>query len=152
MRENTVRTLVACWALAIASLAVPAGFRGAVLHAQKVCKTGCACGNACISCSRTCRVGPGTASKPTTAVAPDTASAPAIGGARGLLAAPLRDSGVRTATTGYRGRWFGSSANRFYFRDGCPIEKLLAIGDQVVLPDSAKAEAVGFRRLQLPGC
>lgn len=152
MRVNMVRTLRACWALAIASLAVPAGSRAAVLHAQKVCKTGCACGNACISCSRTCRVGPGTASKPTTAVGADTATIPPSGSSRGLLAAPMRDSGARAGTTPYRGRWFGSAANRFYFRDGCPIEQLLAIGDQVVLPDSASAIAAGFRRLLLPGC
>ncbi len=44
---------------------------GSALGAQQCCKTGCACGNACISCSKTCRVssaaaGPRTVSTPVT--------------------------------------------------------------------------------------
>lgn len=63
------------------------------------------------------------------------------------MAAPAKKD-----TAAYTGTWYGSSANRFYFRGGCPVARLLAIGDQVVLPDSVAAESVGFRRLIMPGC
>jgi hypothetical protein len=63
-----------------------------------------------------------------------------------MAASGRKDTAVNT------GSWFGSSANRFYFRGGCPVARLLAMGDQVVLRDSVAAEANGFRRLVMPGC
>lgn len=109
------------------------------LDAQPRCKKGCPCGNACISCSKTCHK----------SAAPPPAERPAT--ARPLVS-PSSTVETRTLAGVYTGQWFGSSANRFYFTAQCPIVKLLAVGDQVVLPDSASAERVGFRRLVLPGC
>lgn len=111
------------------------------LDAQPRCKKGCPCGNACISCSKTCRMSSPSPTPP--AERPSTA--------RPLLS-PSSPAEPRAIDGAYAGQWFGSSANRFYFRAQCPIVKLLAVGDQVVLPDSASAESVGFRRLVLPGC
>lgn len=116
------------------------------------CKKGCRCGGACISCSKTCRIGSsgggsiGIDGSSRTTPKPSTTEP-----SRSILSAPAKDSGTKGPLP-YRGRWFGSSANHFYFRDGCPIEKLLAVGDQVVLPDSVSAETIGFRRLSMPGC
>ena len=111
----------------------------AALDAQPRCKKGCPCGNACISCSKTCRMSAPSPPEERPATARPLLSPPSSMEARAL-------AGVNT------GPWFGSSANRFYFTAQCPIVKLLAVGDQVVLPDSASAERVGFRRLVLPGC
>lgn len=113
------------------------------LDAQPRCKTGCPCGNACISCAKTCRIGAGSATRaPTT-----TPRTEPISSARTVLGTAASGD---TAT--YTGRWFGSSANQFYFRAGCPIAGLLAAGDLVPLPDSIAAEGVRFRRLLMPKC
>jgi hypothetical protein len=137
------RTLVAITLIAAAPAA--AGVPGCAvspIDAQPRCKKGCPCGNACISCSKTCRIGtPAAEPKP-------AASRPAApSNAAALVAAPSKKD-----TAAYTGAWYGSSANRFYFRANCPVAALLAIGDQVVMPDSAAAESIGFRRLVMPGC
>lgn len=124
-----------------AAAGVP-GCGTSAIDAQPRCKKGCPCGNACISCSLTCRRSPPAADPKT---APSRPEAPAA--AAPLMAAP----GKKDSAT-YTGAWYGSSVNRFYFRGGCPVARLLAIGDQVVLPDSVAAESVGFRRLIMPGC
>lgn len=138
-----VHTLIAILALSVASptLAGAPWCARVGIDAQPRCKKGCPCGNSCISCSKTCRVGVGTA---TGVASPEPAPTPP----KALMASGVADSNAKI----YRGQWFGSSVNRFYFRAGCRIVPLLAIGDQVLLPDSAAAEQVGFRRLILPGC
>ena len=108
------------------------------LDAQPRCKTGCPCGNSCISCSKTCRVGVGSA----------RAAEPAPSAERRPVV-PVAKPGD---TSVYTGAWMASSANRFYFRASCPIGTLLAAGDRVRMPDSIAAEAVGFRRLVMPKC
>lgn len=155
--RGTMKMVRLVWRYTVAlALVSAAATPSPVLEAQPVCRKGCACGNACISCAKSCRVGAGTATgrttaEPAPAATPESVTA-STGGSRGLLASPTRDAVVKPKPAPYRGRWFGSSSNRFYFRDGCRIETLLAVGDQVVLPDSQSAEAVGFRRLMMPGC
>ncbi len=39
----------------------PLALRAAASGCCKICKSSCACGDSCISCSKTCRVGPGCA-------------------------------------------------------------------------------------------
>lgn len=137
--------VLALLAAAPAAAGVP-GCPASPLGAQKRCKTGCPCGNACISCSRTCRVGSGSAQPEPTSTAPARPDMPPTREVQPLLARPAEAAPSPTT------QWFGSAANRFFFRAGCPVIPLLAVGDQVVLPDSVAATTAGFRRLVMPNC
>lgn len=107
------------------------------LGAQPRCKKGCACGNSCISCSKTCRI---TSSRPpeepVRAPIPQTPT-PSI---RPLVSGTLS------------GPWIGSSANRLFFLQACPIARLLPESDRVEVKDTLALSSVGFRRLIVPGC
>ena len=151
MSEVTCRSGIGrwSWSLLVAALlnGAPAaagvpGCGASPIDAQPRCKKGCPCGNACISCSKTCRI----SSSPEEPRAEPPRPTPAA------AAAPLMAAQAKKDTAAYTGSWYGSSANRFYFRAGCPVGRLLAIGDQVVLRDSVAADSIGFRRLLMPGC
>lgn len=116
------------------------------LEAQRQCKTGCPCGNACISCSKTCRTNPGTAAKSTPTAPPKPAPAAASAPAAAALKA------VATPATPGAAIWSGSQANALFFLPGCPLSKALLPMDRVTVQDSSELVAKGWKRLVAIGC
>lgn len=109
------------------------------LWAQPRCKKGCACGNACISCAKTCRIGSGSARSVQPPPEPPR-PAPA------RVVAPTLGN-LTSDTT-----WIGSATNRLYFLSTCPIACLLPEEDRLPMRDTVALARLGFKRLVVPGC
>ena len=106
------------------------------LFAQPRCKKGCACGNACISCSKVCHIGSGSATQADPSKEKPTARATAP-----TLANLQSDTS-----------WVGSVANKLFFLSTCPIARVLPLDDRMPMRDTVALTQLGFKRLLVPGC
>lgn len=106
------------------------------VSAQPRCKKGCACGNACISCSKVCHI--------------------ASGSARNVDSTPVKPQAKviapTLATLTSDTAWLGSVANKLYFLSTCPIAKALPQRDRLPVQDTSTLVTLGFKRLLVPGC
>jgi hypothetical protein len=120
-----------CFATLLALLLLVA----APAEAQKRCKTGIPCGNACISATKTCRVGGGSSStqpqsEPTVTPQPLATAAPASSDAR----------------------WVASSRGSTYYRNGCSAARQLSQANLRFFNTEAEAMKAGYRRSSSRGC
>lgn len=116
------------------------------LEAQRSCKTGCPCGNSCISCSKTCRIGTTRPSTPTrTPPAPATSEPSKAFALMPLAAVPA--IALDTATG-----WVGSGLNRLYFKRSCALAPLLVPSDRLLADDTTFFASQGWKRLLATGC
>jgi hypothetical protein len=109
-------------ALLLAGLALSPG----LAEAQKRCAKGIPCGNTCISASKTCRVGSGSATK-----APTSQSTPAS------KAAPVIPEGTQ---------YVASSMGTVYYWVGCNGWKHLATANLVFFKTADEAKKAGYRQ------
>lgn len=139
--------LTAMLLAATPSLAEPATclhLINAGLPPSQNCKKGCRYGNACISCSKTCRVG--SAPPP---VQTSTRRTPSpVSDAQRTLNSLTDLPPVRPDTEG----WMASVRNKLFFRPGCALVPVLLDEDRVKNPDTLLFKKLGFRRLVVPGC
>lgn len=99
--------------------------------AQKRCKKGIPCGGTCISASKTCRVGSGSATS-----APSSSE-------RLSLVAPAPDGDAA---------WVASSRGRVYYRNGCKAAAKLSDANRVYFKTEEAAQAAGLTRSSSKGC
>jgi hypothetical protein len=134
------------WALAF--LAVTAG--ASTLEAQQNCRKGIPCGNTCISASKVCRIGSGSARS----VADPVTPAPARPAAPSSSLAPADATEQGTNPTSSAGEypWVASFADGIYFRAGCSAAQDLAPPNRRYFGSEAAARDAGYRRTRVAGC
>ena len=115
------------------------------------CRKGIPCGNSCISASKVCRIGSGTARS---AAEPMTPPAPPVTPTQ-LAPSPEASPAPREAqppptTEAYP--WIGSFADGIYFRAGCPAALDLAPPNRRYFASEPDARNGGYRRSRVPGC
>jgi hypothetical protein len=116
-------------ALALAAVTVSSA------SAQKHCKKGIPCGNSCISASKTCHVGQGSATGPGAVMK----EAPAVD--QSAAPAPVAD-----------GQYVASSRGRVYYWVGCSGWRKLAAANLRYFKTAADAEAAGYTPSGSKGC
>jgi hypothetical protein len=123
--------------------AVLAAAMPASLDAQN-CRKGIPCGNTCISASKVCHVGQGTARSVS-----DDSPEPV-----NPAAAPLTPSSVTTTgtSTPTKYHWIGSFADGIYFQATCVAVQDLAPPNRRYFASELIAQDAGYRRSQVPGC
>lgn len=124
------------------------------LHAQH-CKKGVPCGNSCISASKTCRVGQGTAWGGPSSTDPTTKSAETTKPAR-RTSSTWPD--VRLVTEGGRAvadtsaPFVASPTLKTYFAKTCDAAKLVPAQEAARFRTREAAELAGFAKSPAPGC
>ena len=123
-------------------------------EAQRNCRKGIPCGNTCISASKVCRIGSGSARA--------TAERPNPPAARSNPPASLAPSAqtptqrsteaVKPAEATVEYPWVGSFADGVYFRASCVAAQDLAPPNRRYFASEAAAQNGGFRRSRVPGC
>lgn len=116
------------------------------IGAQPRCKKGCPCGNACISCSNTCRI----STRPVTPIPAEipVPAPPASEATKNAVTSPSRG----LISTPANAIWVASSANRLFFLSTCPLTPAIPTSDRIDVKDTTALTGVGFRRLLVPGC
>ena len=113
---------------ASAALLVPAP-----AGAQKRCTKGIPCGNTCISATKTCRIGSGTA-RPATAPRSQAATT------------PIDEPSLSEKP------WVASSRGKVYYLRGCATAAKLAPVNRIYFKSAEEAEAAGYRRSRSSSC
>ena len=117
------------------------------------CRKGIPCGNSCISASKVCRVGGGTARS----AGEPTAPPPARPSVAPSSLSPETPAGSEerpqsTANTAAQYPWVGSFVDGVYFRADCSAANDLAPTNRRYFPSEAVARDAGYRRSRVPGC
>lgn len=120
--------------------------------AQKRCVKGIPCGGTCISATKTCRVGTGSATrapapKPDTAApASDTTRRRAVGRGADASAGPI-DLRADTTTS-----FVAAKGGAVYYLATCVAASEIPEAQRVVYATAAEAERAGLRRSKVDGC
>ncbi len=142
------------WLVVLALLLfIPAPLRSACPPAweaaQPRCRTGCPCGNACISCSKTCRIA-STPPRTTTPARPAPATTPPPARSTNTAVAPLMSPSAAPPDTATG--WIGSGLNRLYFKRSCALTSILIPSDRLLADDTTFFASQGWKRLVAEGC
>lgn len=104
------------------------------VHAQN-CKKGIPCGNSCISASKVCRVGTGSAHSSSS----DAPASPST--AQAVVGSPPPPM-----------KWVASEADGVYFLAICIAAQDLAPSNRKYFKSEAEAQTAGYRRSRTTGC
>lgn len=136
------------WVLAALALVVGSS----VADAQRRCVRGIPCGGACISASKTCRVGSGTATR-APAPTPERDPAPHAGGAPASTGdVDLAGTAHSLLTTPDTSRWVALPGGTVHYRASCEAARELPADLLATYPSEAVAQRSGLRRSTVAGC